>query len=133
MCVGLEPPCQQEQVWEGGPGMPVTHLRGRLCAACALSVPTPHRDGGGEGGERGLKGINHGRKKRAGGRGTAGAGRMPTCYPLLLCLLDEQRCDGERAPLFPPQSENKGLVPEARGVLPLFGLQVSLAGRGGQQ
>ncbi len=75
-CVAAWPePCaSKEQVWGGSPALPVAHLRGRLCAACALSVPTPHRAGepGGERGvrrgERGLKGINHGRERRAGGR-----------------------------------------------------------------
>lgn len=70
-----EPCASKEQVWGGSPVLPVAHLRGRLCAACALSVPTPHRaeepggERGGEKGERGLKGINHGRERRAGGRG----------------------------------------------------------------
>lgn len=74
-----EPCASKEQVWGGSPALPVAHLRGRLCAACALSVPTPHRAGepGGERGvrrgERGLKGINHGRERRAGGR------RMEVC------------------------------------------------------
>lgn len=73
-CVAAWPePCaRKEQVWGGSPALPVAHLRGRLCTACALSVPTPHRAGepGGERGvrrgERGLKGINHGREE---GRG----------------------------------------------------------------
>lgn len=81
--------------------MPVAHLRGRLCAACALSVPTPHRAGepGGERGvrrgERGLKGINHGRERRAGGRrmevcgegGGGAAGWLPMYSPLPPSLL----------------------------------------------
>ncbi|CAB1435933.1 unnamed protein product [Pleuronectes platessa] len=53
-CVAAWPaPCaSEEQVWGGSPALPVAHLRGRLCAACARSVPTPHRAGepGGEGG-----------------------------------------------------------------------------------
>lgn len=83
--------------------MPNAHLRGRLCAACALSVPTPHRAGepGGERGvrrgERGLKGINHGRERRAGGRrmeGCGGEGGWLAAHvhplllpPLSLCLV----------------------------------------------
>jgi len=84
----LEPCASKEQVWGGSPALPVAHLRGRLCAACALSVPTPHRAGepGGEKGvrrgERGLKGINHGREKRAGGGRMEGSGLLPMCAPL---------------------------------------------------
>lgn len=106
-----EPCASKEQVWGGSPALPVAHLRGRLCAACALSLPTPHRAGepGGERGvrrgERGLKGINHGREKRAGGRRDGGGWLAAHGYPLLspsaLFLLsficayaDELRCTG---------------------------------------
>lgn len=83
-CVAAWPkPCaSKKQVWGGSPALPIAHLRGRLCAACALSLPTPHRAGepGGERGVRrggvgwggGLKGINHGRERRTGGRGMEG-------------------------------------------------------------
>ena len=101
-----EPCASKEQVWGGSPALPVAHLRGRLCAACALSVPTPHRAGepGGERGvrrgERGLKGINHGRERWAGGRRMEGCGESgggggrlagcpcippPSLPPLSLC------------------------------------------------
>lgn len=94
-CVAAWPePCaSKEQVWGGSPALPVAHLRGRLCAACALSVPTPHRAGepGGERGvrrgERGLKGINHGREKRAGGRRMEGGWLAAHVYPPPLSLL----------------------------------------------
>lgn len=98
-----EPCASKEQVWGGSPALPNAHLRGRLCAACALSVPTPHRAGepGGERGvrrgERGLKGINHGRERRAGGRrmeGCGGEGGWLAAHvhplllpPLSLCLV----------------------------------------------
>lgn len=66
-------------MWGGIPALPVAHLCGRLCAACALSVPMPDRAGkpgffffGGGGGY--LMGINHGREWRAGGRKTEGEG-----------------------------------------------------------
>lgn len=101
MAAWPEPCASKEQVWGGSPALPVAHLRGRLCAACALSVPTPHRAGepGGERGvrrgERGLKGINHGRERRAGGRrmevcgesGGGAAGWLPMYSPLPPSLL----------------------------------------------
>lgn len=51
VCVGVcvvvwpKPCASKEQVWGGIPALPVAHLCGRLCAACALSVPMPDRAG----------------------------------------------------------------------------------------
>ncbi|KAK5620309.1 hypothetical protein CRENBAI_025475 [Crenichthys baileyi] len=47
-----EPRASKEQVWGGCPALPVAHLRGRLCAACALALPMLHRAGE-PGGEKG--------------------------------------------------------------------------------
>jgi len=110
LCVCGRAPCQEGAGVARQPlRCPVAHLRGRLCAACALSVPTPH--GGWD--------STIGRERKVGvGERLAGCPSIPP--PVLLSFMcsyaDELCCTGSEDADMKLLSENPQKRPPFRSL-----------------